>query len=144
MDEVTEPIGTPPPIGASGVPPYTGPPIPRYPVVEIAGAEAWIEGHEKGGEMDALWPGQEADDFCMALSYNLPGPLTGDAKVAGLLCVQRGDNDGPPWVWLVTVEGGPNPGDWWAWAWCDYTGWDCQGDLVWSMWENPPALEAER
>ena len=63
-------------------------------------------------------------DLYLCLRNNSPLGITTD-DVKSVLAVIEGDSEGPPWHWLVELEGGIFA---YITGWCDYTGWDCQSN----------------
>lgn len=111
-----------------------------YNKIVLPGSEGYWDGWEFGRELEAAFPLQDGGDFAAACQYNGYGPLGyGDATVGvvGLLMVEQGEHDGPNWVWLVTTHEGEH---WWAIGGCDFTGWDCQSSLDWTLYEEPVEL----
>lgn len=98
-----------------------------YPPIMLPGSEAWSRAYDMGQRLEVQFPGQEAYDFCCAVSYNdIPGEVAGQ-EITNLVCTQIGENDGAEWVWRVSFSGSR----WQVMGGCDYTGWDCQSWLEW-------------
>lgn len=100
----------------------------EYPVAKIIGGERWNSAYDASCELEALFPGQDAFNFCIAVSEHGIPYETGN--ITNLVMVQEGENDGDSWIWHVTFDDG---GVWTAEGWCDYTGWDCQSNLTWEL-----------
>lgn len=106
-----------------------------YSWVGLPGSESWISSYEAGEVLESIFPEQAAHDFCMACEHNGNGPL-GDGKLVGLVLIEEGERDGAAWLWEVTVDDTV----WLAEGWCDYTGWDCQSSLLWTVKQLPAWL----
>jgi len=102
----------------------------NVPHVMLPGSDAYWRSWEAADALEAQFPKQEARDFVYACHYNGAGPWN-DAVIVGLLCVEAGENDERPWIWLVALDNGAH---WWAVGGCDYTGWDCQSYLEWTRY----------
>lgn len=105
-----------------------------YPIVKLHGLDSdrWEGAYQYGLTLDELFPGQDGTDFSYACSENSDyGPLTETVHLAGLLCVQHGENDEEDWVWLVATTSGEH---WVLTGGCDYTGWDCQSYVRWERY----------
>lgn len=104
------------------------------PIVPLPGSENWADAYIHGKELARRFPGQDADQLMLACEYINYGPLSPDPDgqelrtITNLVMVQQGWHDGPHWIWYITLNDGSR---WEANGWCDYTGWDCQADLVW-------------
>lgn len=59
-------------------------------------------------------------DLCSAFECV---PLSPSSPVREILATIRGDNDGPDWHWILSLEAG---GFAYVRAGCDCTGWECQ------------------
>lgn len=104
----------------------------NYSWVELPGSGSWISSYEAGEILDKMFPEQDAHNFCMACEHNGHGPLE-TGTLAGLVLIEQGENDEAPWLWEVTVDDTV----WLASGSCDYTGWDCQSSLEWSIKQLP-------
>jgi hypothetical protein len=100
----------------------------EYPVVKIIGGESWSSAYDAGRELEALFSGQDAFNFCVAVSEH-HAPYE-EVSITKLVMIQEGENDGNSWIWHVTFDNGET---WTAEGWCDYTGWDCQSNLTWAL-----------
>lgn len=97
------------------------------PLVPLAGSEGYAEAYAWGNVLEARFPDQDGLDFAYACFENDPGP-TEEQAITSLVMRQQGERDEAHWIWDLTLEDGSR---WVAEGWCDYTGWDCQSDLVW-------------
>ena len=100
------------------------------PVVPLPGSEAWRTAYEWAEVLEARFPNQGCEDFAYACSENSFGPITEDNGIVNLDMRQQGENDESEWIWLVTMQDGTK---WKATGGCDYTGWDCQSELLWEQ-----------
>jgi hypothetical protein len=107
------------------------------PVVPLPGSEAWAGAYDWGDSLDKTFPGQDAQDFSYACSYNDSGP-TADKRVLDLRMIVQGENEGADWIWMVRFETDRYEPEWWVMvAGCDYTGWDCQSSNCWTKIATP-------
>lgn len=106
-----------------------------YPIIQLSGSGRWSAAYETGEALDVLFPGQDAEDFALALEYNDYGPCGSgdDFSIAGLLMLVQGMNDEGDWMWLVRLPDGSHHV---CVAGCDYTGWDCRSGLNWYTWDE--------
>jgi hypothetical protein len=93
----------------------------------VIGDPELVYAYEIGEALDEIFPGESAVDLMYACQHNDWGPLVG-RKIVLLTCIQEGENDGPDWIWLLTLD---DLSEWRAEGGCDYTGWDCQSSLTW-------------
>ncbi len=103
--------------------------IPHLPVFPLPGSEDWAETYDWAEALEKLFPDQDAGDFAYACHYNDPGPAA-DRDLTNLVMTQQGARDESDWIWRVTFADGST---WIATGGCDFTGWDCQSDLVWTQ-----------
>jgi len=98
--------------------------------IMLPGSENYWHAYERGEDLDTAFPGQDASDFAIAVEYNGSPEELKDVAVVALVCVQFGANDDEGWVWHVDFADGSK---WVVEGWCDYTGWDCQSGLDWTL-----------
>lgn len=101
--------------------------------IVLPGSEGYWDSYDKGGEIEALWPGQDGYELASGCAHNTWGPLANsELGLAGLLMLQQGGRDESEWVWVARLS---DESHWWVVGWCDYTGWDCQSWLGWAPWD---------
>lgn len=100
--------------------------IPK--VVKNVEAEKFWEVKKLGETLEKMFPGQQADEFQLAINYavSLPEELV-EVPVDRFVMVHEGERDGDDWIWYLKA----NKLDWILVAGCDYTGWDCQASGRW-------------
>lgn len=111
-----------------------------YPIINLSrGQEKWEDGYNIGCTLEHFFPKEDALDFAAACANNDWGPVfrDGSLQIEGLLMLHEGENDGDDWVWMVKTHGH----HFIAVGGCDYTGWDCQSNLRWSV--MPPLAWSE-
>lgn len=96
------------------------------PFVPMPGADRWVNSYERGEQMAVLWPGQDTHDLCYAIEYNASWPEGG---ITNIKMMQQGENDGPSWIWHVTMDNEGEETTYVIEGWCDFTGWDCQSGV---------------
>lgn len=106
--------------------------LPGTPLINIASAVDWNETYEAGAKLDKQFPGQDAWDFISAVRHNgHPFPHGVDLPaITDLKMIKQGYNDGPDWDWTVSFSNGDI---WKVVGGCDYTGWDCQSSIEWTL-----------
>lgn len=110
-----------------------------YPQIRLPGSDTYWQAYQWGDVLDKAFPGQDAHDFAYAIRENDTGPLEKeDRSIVGLLLVQQGDNEGPDWIWLISLD---DDTYWWLRGGCDYTGWDCGSFVEWAPFEHPMTLD---
>lgn len=99
------------------------------PLVKLPGIdEDYCESDSWGRELEELFPEQGGLELATACYYNDYGPAR-EVQIRGLRLLQEGANDGDSWIWEVKFE---DRSVWKVKGWCDYTGWDCQSELIWT------------
>jgi hypothetical protein len=101
----------------------------KYPIIHLPGSEKWESSYDWGYALGEKFPDQCASDFALASTYNDLGPAE-QLRIVGFVMEQEGENDGQSWIWQVTFEDGSV---WIADGSCDYTGWDCQSSIAWTL-----------
>jgi hypothetical protein len=121
-----------------GVVAYTDEDLHEWPVIDLPGTttEKWVSGYDLGRLWECQFPNQDAESLAMAMAYHPGGPLKKSSDLVRLNMAQQGYNDGPHWLWFVTLSNGEV---WKADGWCDYTGWCCRSSLKWERWTRPLA-----
>lgn len=99
----------------------------RYPIIPIPGSRNYLEAYDWGAKLEKIFPGQDAESFAQACMNNHCAPID-KRSIIDIKLIQQGYNDGPSWIWEVTLEGEI----WVAEGWADFSGWDCQSGLEWT------------
>lgn len=98
-------------------------------LVILKSSEGYWSAYEAGQALEERFPGHQAVEFTYCVFYNDLGPLNEDNGIIDFKCVKVGENDGPDWVWALTMEDGSR---WLCRGGCDFTGWDCQSSNSWN------------
>lgn len=113
-----------------------------YPIIRLTSTpeeNSWEDGWNVGTTLEHFFPKEDPLNFAQACAYNSWGPVLKDGtiQIEGLLMLKQGEHDGEEWIWLVRASGH----HFIAVGGCDYTGWDCQSNLRWSV--MPPLAWSE-
>lgn len=113
-----------------------------YPIITLTATpkqNSWNDGWNIGTILEHFFPNEDPINFAQACAYNDWGPVLkdGSLQIEGLLMLEEGEHDGDECVWLVRASGH----HFIATGGCDYTGWDCQSHLRWSV--LPPTTWSE-
>lgn len=105
-----------------------------YPIVRLTTTsyeDSWRAGEWVGRVLADFFPKEDPINFAQACAHNDWGPVVrdGSLQIEGLLMLEEGEHDGDEWIWLVRASGH----HFIATGACDYTGWDCQSYLRWSV-----------